>query len=942
MLQTMHSKTNKLMVRTMKKIIQFIFLIMAIGNIVIFADQPITFKLKAAPNTYSVHVVSDFNHWSKTATPMHDFDSDGIWEAMLNLAPGNYHYRFLLDGAMWIKDPGNPNWDGEYSNSILWVKHPDEPELKNIQPELGAVIRSASLKIEADYFAGIGRHGLDVPATTILLNHAPQQFFFQQEINKIQAPLDGLADGDYFLEIHARDLAGNHNRPISSYFLVNSSNEAPIADAGCTIVARVDAVVKLSSGVSYDPDRDPLRRYDWRMISQPSGSKAKLEDSDAAYPAFTPDKIGRYVFSLRVNDGELWSESDSADVIAIDSRDYATEFRLADSSFTATHNESIRQAAVAGEFNRWSATANPMHAVDQDGIWTAQIQLDPGEYEYKFVVNGQHWVPDPDNPRNVADGWNGFNSVVSVTSFVPSVEVKTAFELAKVRFDVSKSISPIGSTLSFSWHQDIKNPQRFDLPAQGKIAIPTPQQEGKYFYHVVTRDDSGASSEKTIALTVKKGLVKAEDFSDSPAWARDAIIYEVYLRKFTPEGNIQGLIDKLPYLQHLGINGIWLMPIWEGPTAHGYGPSNFFEVEQDYGTLDDFKILLEHAHQAGIRVILDFIANHTSDQHPYFLSAYQNPNSPFRDWYRWVPDQQQVSYYLYEFHNDWDTLPNLNYENPNVRWYIIGAARHWVELGVDGFRCDVAWGVPHDFWKRFRRELKTIRPDFLLINEVLPRAPEYHDDEFDMSYDTDFYGNLLDVMHGRKPISAIEFGLRKTKNNYPAAALDFRYIENHDMDRFISQFGTRRTKLAATLLLTIPGTPLIYYGQEIGLREKTPPMEWQNQTDSLFTFYQRLIRLRRQHPALRHGEMLKLQTNADDRVYAYVRTDGKETLLIALNFSNQQERCQLFIPAEIWNRKSIRLEAANTSARKSIELTNERRFVLEIEPESSLIYRLKQ
>lgn len=932
------------MVRMMKRIVRLIIIFILVTAWGIPAQQQITFKLKAAPNTSSVHVVGDFNNWSKRANPMSDFDGDRTWETTLTLEPGSYQYRFLLDGVQWIKDPMNPYWTGEFSNSVLRIKNSKEPELRNIKPEMGTMIRTSKLKIEADYIDGIGKHGLDIQDTKVLVNQEPQKFFYNTKLNKIECYLDTIEDGEYSLEIHARDLAGNDTQLISSFFIVNSDNQAPISDAGHTIIGTVNAMVQLNSGVSYDPDKDQLQKYNWKMIARPAGSGAKLENDNSAFPAFKPDKIGRYLFTLRVNDGDLWSEHDSVDVFAIIRREYPLEFNLSDSVFKTTYETSIEEASVAGEFNNWSATANPMKDFDRDGNWTAWVNLDPGEYEYKFVVNGKHWIADPSNPARVSDGWNGFNSIVSASlNLAPIVEVNATFGPGKIIFDASESSSQMGRELTYSWFQDIKNPQRFDLPAQKKISFPVPKQHGIYYFYLIVTDSYEVSSQKTLVLNVDKGIVKVRDFSDSPDWAKDAIIYEVFLRKFTPEGNLKSLIDKIPYLKTLGVNCIWLMPVWDGPTSHGYGPTNFFAVEQDYGTLDDFKIFVEKAHQAGIRVILDFIANHTSDQHSYFLSAYKNPISPFRDWYRWHSESQGDRYYRYDFHNDWDTLPNLNYENPGVRKYIIDAATFWAELGVDGFRCDVAWGVPHDFWKRFRRSLKTSNPDFLLINEVLPRSPKYHNDEFDMSYDTDFYGNLLDVMNGRKPLSAIDYGLKKTQKNYPNFALDFRYLENHDMDRFISQFGEPKTKLAATLLLTIPGAPLIYYGQEIGLHEKTPRMDWDRQNDSLAAFYKTVIRLRRQHTALRRGEMIKVLTDSDDRVYAYLRFDARETFLVILNFSKQIEDCQVLFPKQMPDaglNKRLLLEEVITSQKTTIDLSEDRRFQMKLAPESPAIFRL--
>ncbi len=204
--------------------------------------------------------------------------------------------------------------------------------------------------------------------------------------------------------------------------------------------------------------------------------------------------------------------------------------------------------------------------------------------------------------------------------------------------------------------------------------------------------------------------------------------------------------------------------------------------------------------------------------------------------------------------------------------------------------CDVAWGVPHIFWKIFRREIKREYPNLLLLDEVLPRSPDYHDFEFDMSYDTDFYGNLLDVINGRKPASAIELGLRKAVKNYPEGALSLRYLENHDLDRFISTNDFLKTKLAATLLLTVPGTPLIYYGQELGMREIRGAMPWDQTENGLFRFYQRLLNLRRQKPALQGGEWLQLDGDlGDGDVLAYVRKKGQQRILVLLNFSEETQ-----------------------------------------------------
>jgi glycosidase len=210
-----------------------------------------------------------------------------------------------------------------------------------------------------------------------------------------------------------------------------------------------------------------------------------------------------------------------------------------------------------------------------------------------------------------------------------------------------------------------------------------------------------------------------------------------------------------------------------------------------------------------------------------------------------------------------------------------------------------------------------------------------------MSYDTDFYGNVLDVIRGRKPLSAIEYGLRKTENNYPAQALNLRYIENHDMDRFINQFSIRKTKLAATMLFTLPGTPLILYGQEFGLHEKLPDMDWSRADDDYFDFYRKLILLRRNFSCLRRGELIKIHTNHADKVYAFLRQDEVSTFLILLNFAETSMACQLLLPEQIQPiKKKIILDEMFSGDVKQLEKIDTNVIQLNLQAESAYVYKL--
>ena len=880
--------------------LSFFLIIFLFSQHTLCAQQLVKFSLRAPKNTQSVAVVGNFNNWNKNAHPMLDEDGDGTWETEISLPPGVYQYRFLLNGTRWIKDPQNPLWSGPYSNSTLYVTATNAPQLTNLKPATGSVLRHGSVTIRVDYRTDWRKIPPDAKHSTISLNGEKLDFVFNEKESRIEVFPGKLKDGEYLLKMDIRDSLGNAIPPVTSYFIVNVVNAPPVADAGFTTISAVNSSVTLNSGVSYDPDREPLQKFRWKMIRKPAHSNAKLKNARSPFPTFVPDKVGRYIFTLQLSDGKTHSNIDTVDVYSFVRHDYPVKFEIADSIFFRQFEQSIDSVSVAGEFNNWSANATPLYDYNHDGVWTTWVNLDPGEYEYKFVVNGKHWIPDPQNNRKVPDGWNGYNSVIASTkNLAPIISVQQRFAPGKIVLDAAKSQAQMGDALEFLWFQDINNPQRFELRSSPTLEIPQPKQNGTYYFYLVARDKYGNTSQETIALFVEKGTAKIANFNQTPDWARDAIVYEIFPRKFHPDGSLRGIIEKLPYLKSLGINCIWLMPVWEGPTEHGYGPSDFFRIESDYGTMNDFRELLHKAHASGIRVLMDFVANHTSDQHPYFVSAFQNRFSAFRDWYHWKDEAAENSIYSYEFHNDWDTLPNLNYENPNVRRYVLDAAKFWAHIGVDGYRCDVAWGVPHDFWKRFRRELKQINPDILLIDEVLPRSPAYHRDEFDMSYDTDFYGNVLDVLQKKKPLTAIEYGLRKTEKNYPGNTLDFRYLENHDLERFVKSFGVHKTKLAATLLLTVPGTPLIYYGQEIGLTEKTPFMDWDAVGNELYRFYQKLILLRREHNCFRRGKMIKIPTDHEQDIYAYVRFTEKEQFLVVLNFGEAIAQCRFAIPNQI-------------------------------------------
>jgi alpha-amylase len=343
-------------------------------------------------------------------------------------------------------------------------------------------------------------------------------------------------------------------------------------------------------------------------------------------------------------------------------------------------------------------------------------------------------------------------------------------------------------------------------------------------------------------------------------------------------------------------------------------------------------------------VLLDFVAPHTSDQHPFFKDAYGNLESRYADWYRWT-DPLHVTY---ESFAGVQSMPTLNHDNPEVQDYLIGVATYWMKTGIDGYRFDYVLNVPHAFWKRLRVELKAVSPDFLLLAEAwttVQAIKPYFDDEFDAAFDFPVYHDIQgnqdrigdSLLLGKLAPQLMETNLNAEPILFPDGAQRVEFLNNHDTNRTMSevQGDARRARLAATLLMTLPGTPMVYYGEEIGMsgvkapapdydKTRREPMDWytaktgpgmttwyrpegsnnqpndgvsveeeQGQASSLLEHYRALVALRNANSALRTGQRLALKQPGDSKVYAYLRRDAASAFLVVLNFGDQPELASL-------------------------------------------------
>lgn len=373
-----------------------------------------------------------------------------------------------------------------------------------------------------------------------------------------------------------------------------------------------------------------------------------------------------------------------------------------------------------------------------------------------------------------------------------------------------------------------------------------------------------------------------------PEWSRNLSIYEVNLRQFSPGGTFSEFGEHLQRLKDMGVGIIWFMPIHpigtenrKGTLGSYYSVREYVDVNPEFGTLEDFKLLVGRIHDMGMYVIIDWVANHSAwdntltNQHP--------------DWYT-----QDVHGNIVSPNDDWTDVADFNYNNPDLWRYMLDAMRFWVEeVGIDGFRCDVAGMVPMDFWNVARAELDEVKPVFMLAEW---ESPEHHEYAFDMTYGWDLYHLMNKLAKQLVPASAVGIYLDREASVYPKDAYRMYFTSNHDVN---SWEGTVFERLGdgaaafAVLAATLDGMPLVYSGQEVALRRRLEffekdQIDWK---DSEFTeLYTRLLNLKRDNRALWNGQyggdVTWVHTSNDGSVFAFVRKKDGDKVFVITNLSD--------------------------------------------------------
>jgi len=493
-------------------------------------------------------------------------------------------------------------------------------------------------------------------------------------------------------------------------------------------------------------------------------------------------------------------------------------------------------------------------------------------------------------------------------------------------------------------------------------------------------------------------------------WWKKAVFYQIYPRSFKDTtgngiGDLAGITQKIPYLADtLAIDAIWISPFYPSPMKDfGYDVANYSDIDPLFGTLADFDKLLETIHHANLKLIIDLVPNHSSDQHSWFLESRSSKDNPKRDWYVWEDaledgsppnnwlsvfgggawewDSETDQYYLHSFLKE---QPDLNWRNPEVQEAIFNDVRFWLERGVDGFRIDVAHFLMKDpelrnnplnpsgsksihkplgdydtqihLYDKGHPDIHRVYRDFRkLLDSYSKDQPRMSMGEihiFDLDEWALYYGKDLDEIHF--PINFTLMGadwkaesirslVEDIESSLPPGAWPNYVLANHDDQRIISRYGKENARSAAMLLLTLRGTPVLYYGDEIGMKDvdipprlcqdpagirqpgqgrdpNRTPMQWSSESwagfspahaqhtwlpiaddyqeinvkyqlddpDSFLSYYQDLLKIRKIHPALQTGDYHTLP-DAPDGCFLYIRQNEEEQILIAINFTSQEK-----------------------------------------------------
>lgn len=841
------------------------------------ARYEVGFRYEGQPGQ-RVSVAGEFNDWSPEADPLADADGDGVYEATLALAPGEYAYKFVVDGE-WLQDPAAQGTvdDGFGGQNSLLVVEASGEAVATPAPAVAAGERLVRFRLHAPGAGNV---------------HLAGDF---NQWSDSADPMVDTGDGHWELQLPLR--TGRYQYK----FVVDGNwQEDPTASAfEDDGFGGRNSVVEVVSGEG---------------VQDAGGGSAPAPATPAATPAAPP---------------------------ATDGKSRSVTFRY------QPVISGVGEVFVAGSFNDWNVGATPMSDADGDGTWEATLLLAPGEYQYKFVVDG-NWITDDKADRFVDDGFGGQNSVLDVDSRFDAIEVEKgdgAFFLRDldVQLDYATLNEATPGELVFSTRSYVGDVQRATLLLQEEggeareIAMDPALRDAMFTTWRATvrqeeagtplrfsfRYDDGNASRWAVAgggfaeerPELEQWLAYSHDALPPfriPQWAQEATYYQIFPDRFAngdpsndpdfaepyydgrrelpasgrtneeyfhfvedwddlaglqrspyrtdgkPDyfsfygGDIRGVIDHLDHLEQLGATVIYFNPVTEGRSNHRYDPCDYTALDPHLGTPEEFRELTDKGKERGIRVIVDMAYNHTGDCHFAFQDVVANGRgSQYWDWYEFKRPPQPwplpAGSNALDYYDCWwgfGLHPNLNFDlsRPNAQemaaasiedaepnWevvnHLLDSAGFWLgDMGASGFRLDVPNEVPHWFWDLFRQKCREVEPDHVLIGEIWGDAGSWiRPDVFDAVMNYKYFKEPVVKWLGQRQGDAAAFDaeLAPGRTRYPVQAVraQMNLIDSHDTVRFLDIAGgdARRLRLAATFAMAYVGSPHIYYGDEVAL-----------------------------------------------------------------------------------------------------------------------------
>ena len=509
--------------------------------------------------------------------------------------------------------------------------------------------------------------------------------------------------------------------------------------------------------------------------------------------------------------------------------------------------------------------------------------------------------------------------------------------------------NPGNPSLSYEWSAGENNPGTVSISGindtVAAFTLPSNSPLGEYYFYLSVYTSTGDTVKAgTFITNYQDSITVFHIKEDHAAWIDSAVIYEITPYNFVANGDFNDIINKIPDLVRLGINTIWIQPVMGTRNGgQGYDIVNYFSVRGDYGSPQDLHNLVQTAKSYGMKVMFDFVPNHSSKYHPYaqnsitygedshYYNFYQRTldNAPYSQYYNVDPDG-----FIYYF---WNELVNLNYDNPEVQRWITEACKYWVEnYDIDGYRFDAVWGVNArnpEFMKNLRLALKRIKPGFLMLAEDKASQASTFDENFDAAFDwypeeswvshwvwqTDYNPNanptIFNYQNENQRSNLLREAITNRGNGYVPGAKILRFMENNDQFHFITHHGLARTKMVAALEFTLDGIPLMYNGQEIGIEGHPYEIEFtffpgfpidHFDPDHLFPYYKNLIHWRKTLPALFEGSYQELPVTPNQSVFSFRRFIDDQNVITVLNMGASSANAVVTLPINEMNLDSSR------------------------------------